>query len=390
MTKRRRKASSANNWLARLIVLAGALLVGLFVLITGNNSPGSTGQLPTWTPAGQGTSSNGGGSWQVAFTEPGRFSESDDLAGTVGQALLDRITAAQESVHIAAFEFDLDPLAEALIAAHERGLDVKWVTDDEYGLEVDLEPGRGQFARLQQAGIEVRSDGRSALMHDKFIVLDGRTVWTGSTNLTRNGIFRNNNNVLIVDSAALASVYEREFAEMWAGAFGPTSPSTIGVQSLTVDGTPVQVLFAPEDQVLDHLLPIVESARESLRFMAFSFTSDELAEAIIERAQGGVDVQGIMETRGSETPFSELSSFVCAGVPVRQDGNPATFHHKVIIVDDRLVVTGSFNFTASADEQNDENTLIVSSRDIASRYVQEFQRRWAEARNPEPGAISCG
>jgi phosphatidylserine/phosphatidylglycerophosphate/cardiolipin synthase-like enzyme len=291
--------------------------------------------------------------------------------------------------HIAAFEFDLTPVAEALIAARKRGVEVLWVTDDEHGIEADEEEGEGLFARLTKARIKVKDDGREALMHNKFIVFDGQMVWTGSTNITANGNFRNNNNVVVVDSPDVAAIYEREFEEMWDGAFGTTSPSTVDDQAVTIDGTSVQILFAAEDEVASRLVPLIAGAQRNIRFMAFSFTHDDLGAAVAARAEAGVDVKGIFETRGSETEYSEMPALYCAGVSVRQDGNPGTFHHKVFVIDDQMVITGSFNFSNNADESNDENVFIVTHRDIAAQFVKEFERRWAEATEPDKSDVKC-
>jgi phosphatidylserine/phosphatidylglycerophosphate/cardiolipin synthase-like enzyme len=267
---------------------------------------------------------------------------------------------------------------------------VQWVTDDEHGIEADEEEDHGQFAMLEKAGIHIKDDSRGALMHNKFWIFDGQTVWTGSTNITVNGMFKNNNNVIVMDSPALAAIYEREFAEMWQGGeFGPRSTSTVGEQETTIDGTPVRVLFAAEDDVAEQLVPLLESAQSSIRFMAFSFTHDEMGAAVLARAQAGVDVKGIFETRGSETEYSELPALYCAGVPVRQDGNKNTFHHKAFVIDDKTVVTGSFNFSDNANESNDENVVIVANSDIAALYLQEFERRWAEAGEPEAPDMNC-
>ena len=88
--------------------------------------------------------------------------------------------------------------------------------------------------------------------------------------------------------------------------------------------------------------------------MAFSFTHDGLGDAVLERARDGCQVRGIFEARGSNTPFSELRRFYRANLSMRQDGNPRCFHHKVFILDERIVVTGSFNFSVNANESNDE------------------------------------
>jgi phosphatidylserine/phosphatidylglycerophosphate/cardiolipin synthase-like enzyme len=79
----------------------------------------------------------------------------------------------------------------------------------------------------------------------------------------------------------------------------------------------------------------------------------------------------------------------CAGVPVRQDGNPRTFHHKVFVIDDETVISGSFNFSENAVKSNDENVIIVANGDIATQYLGEFERRWAEANDPDPAEMNC-
>ena len=335
------------------------------------------------------TVGGGGDWWHVYFTDPVNRNDPSSLAGTVEGELIALIDAAQSSIHVASFEFNLTPVAEALIAAKERGVEILWVTDDEYGIDADEEEGHGQFAMLEDADIEVRDDDRGALMHNKFWIFDGQTVWTGSTNVTVNGMFYNNNNVIVIRSPEVAEIYEREFDEMWDGEFGPTSSSTLARQTANLDGSTVRVLFAAEDEVASRLVPLVEGARSSVRFMAFSFTHDELGAAVLARAQAGVDVRGIMETRGSETEYSELPPLYCSGVPVRQDGNSRTFHHKVFVIDEQIVVTGSFNFSANADESNDENVIVIYNSDVAAQYLAEFERRWAEASSPDAAEIEC-
>jgi phosphatidylserine/phosphatidylglycerophosphate/cardiolipin synthase-like enzyme len=368
--------------------IIAVVILGVYYLLTGSDPLGLFSEVPTPETITD-TTGSGGDWWQVYFTDPNTINDPDNLRGSIPEKLIEYIDDTQRTIHIAAFEFNLTPVAEALIAAHKRGVEVHWVTDDEHGIEADEEDDRGQFAMLEKAGIEVRDDGRSALMHNKFWIFDNQTVWTGSTNITVNGNFRNNNNVLVIDSPQVAAIYEREFAEMWDGEFGPTSPSTVNAQVATIDGTRVRILFAAEDEVVSQLAPLIESAQSSIRFMAFSFTHDDLGAAALARAQAGVDVKGIFETRASETEYSELPALYCAGLSVRQDGNPRTFHHKVFIIDDQIVVTGSLNFSENADDSNDENVVIVTNADIAARYLQEFERRWAEAKEPDAADMNC-
>jgi phosphatidylserine/phosphatidylglycerophosphate/cardiolipin synthase-like enzyme len=327
--------------------------------------------------------------WEVYFTDPFTVNDPVQWQISIEGKLIEKINAATNSIHIAAFEFGLTPVAEALIAARQRGVDVRLITDDENGLEADEEPDRGQFAMLQDADIEVKADVRSALMHNKFIIFDQQTVWTGSTNFTASAIFQQNNNVIVVHSPEVAAMYEREFFEMWDGQFGPKSPSMADSQAAIVNGTFVQVYFSPEDDVLDRIIPIVAEAQSNVRFLAFSFTDYPLAKTMIDRYAAGVDVAGVYEKTGSETEGAELRTFWCAHVPVRQDGNPRFLHDKLIIVDNRIVITGSFNFSNNATDNNDENVIIIDNPEIAALYMEEFGRVWSVATDPDPAKFTC-
>ena len=108
---------------------------------------------------------------------------------------------------------------------------------------------------------------------------------------------------------------------------------------------------------------------------------------MIKRAQSGVDVAGVFEKVGSETEAAELRDIFCANVPVRQDGNPSFMHNKVIVVDERFVITGSLNFSTNAEESNDENVIIIDNPDIAKLYMQDFEHIWALATDPDPGSL---
>ena len=390
MSPKRRSARS--NTSIALVTIVVLIVVGIYNFLAGK-SPETTPPVvtPTSTPVETApTSVNASGSWwEVYFTDPLNGKNPEDWQGSIEGRLIEKINAAQTSIHIASFEFDLTPVAEALIAAKQRGVDVRWVTDNESGLEADTEPDRGQFKMLQDAGIEVRADTRSALMHNKFWIFDGETAWTGSTNITESGVFQQNNNTIVIHSPAIAAIYEREFQEMWDGQFGPKSPSTADQQSVTLNGTPIQIYFSPEDKVLDHMIPIVSSAKSNIRFMAFSFTDFPLAKAMIDRAAAGVDTAGIYEKTGSETEGSEMKTFYCAHVPVRQDGNPRFLHDKIIILDNHIVISGSFNFSSNATENNDENVIIIDSPEIARLYMQEFDRLWSIAKDLDPAKFPC-
>ena len=420
----RNSRTRSGGTVGSIVVVAIIVIFGGYYMLSGNDPLGLMGkstptsaletqettvatQAPTEaTPtvpavaATQAPSTPGATWWEVYFSPAMKLTTAQELqfnkqipaanyGGSLADKLVQHINASKKTIHIASFEFDLTDVANALILAKQRGVDVRWITDDESGIQADTKPGRGQFKMLKAAGIQVIDDGRSPLMHDKFWLFDGQTVWSGSTNVTVSGMFEQNNNTIIIQSADLAAIYEREWADMWSGKFNAKSPSTVDQQALTIAGTPIQILFSPEDKAISHIIPYVQAAKSSIQFLAFTFTQDQLGQAMIDRKKAGVDVRGVFESTGSDTDYSEMVPLYCAKAPVRQDGNPAFMHHKVIIIDGHIVVTGSLNFTDNADQQNSENVLIIDNADIAKLYVQEFQRVWDAGHDPSPSKMKC-
>jgi phosphatidylserine/phosphatidylglycerophosphate/cardiolipin synthase-like enzyme len=221
-------------------------------------------------------------------------------------------------------------------------------------------------------------------MHDKFVVVDGQAVWTGSWNFTVNDTYRNNNNAIYIQSPQLAQNYATEFEEMFSQkAFGPTSPANTPHPQIQLGDTLIETCFAAEDLCADQLILLISQAQKSIHFMAFSFTHEGIGDAVMDRAKAGVKVQGVFETRGSETEYSEYAQMKKEKLDVWQDGNPYTLHHKVFILDDKTVVFGSFNFSDSADESNDENMLVIHNPDIASQFLAEFNRVYAQTQKAE-------
>ncbi len=338
--------------------------------------------------------------WKAYFVKPLRLNESEELAfraqipaknykGSIAEKLIQNIAKAKKTIHISSFEVDLTDISNALIEAKKRGVEVRWITDDESGIDADKKPGHGQFKAMKAAGIEIKDDARGALMHNKFWLFDGKITWTGSTNVTVSGMFEQNNNVVVISSAPLTAIYESQFADMWNGKFNSKSPSTLDKQSLAIKGTNIQVLFSPEDNAMSQIVPYVKNAKSSVYFMAFTFTHDDLGKAMIDRKKAGVDVQGVFEATGSDTEYSEMLPLYCAKAQVRQDGNPAFLHHKVIIIDKRIVITGSLNFTNNADESNNENVIIIDNAEMAKLFLQDYQKVWAAGRNPDPAKMKC-
>ncbi|MGQ9628842.1 MAG: phospholipase D-like domain-containing protein [bacterium] len=291
----------------------------------------------------------------------------------IDKKFIEVLGQAKRSIDAAFFEMDLDTIARAFVDAERRGVRVRFVTDDE---SLKRDEDKKLFDELKGAGISVVDDGRGALMHNKFAVIDGEKVWTGSYNITKNGSWRNNENAILISSRELAANYEREFEKMFVKReFGASSPLPPSQARVVIGGTEVESYFAPDDGVGDKIIEELRKAKHSIRFMAFSFTHDGIGDVVIDKYKAGVKVQGVFEERGTGTQFSEYNRMKRAGMDVRLDGNPlGILHHKVFIIDDEVVITGSFNFSKSADKDNDENILIIHNKDIARIYGEEFDR----------------
>lgn len=368
-------------WLAALLLIIGlsacAPLPGLGGFF---NTP-----APAWTPGarppGQATEPGTPGWYRLYFTDPDRTAQLDRPTGGIPQALAASIDTAQKSIDLAVYEFNWLPLAQALRRADQRGVTVRVVIDTD-------SLGEDAVSELIEAGIPVVGDGRNAFMHNKFMVVDGATVWTGSMNYTRSDAYRNNNNVIAIVSPRLAENYTREFEEMFLlGEFGPEAWQATPNPRVTIDGTRIENYFSPDDGVAERLAALLASADQSVYFMAFAFTRADLAQALIDRAAAGVTVQGVFERRqlaaGAIQAWERLTA---AGLDVREDGNPYNLHSKVFILDERVVVLGSYNFSRNAEESNDENVLIIHNGEIARAYLAEWQKVWQQAAPPAQAA----
>ena len=294
----------------------------------------------------------------------------------IDKMLVQKLNVAQRTIDAALHELDSEVIADALIDAHKRGVKVRVVTETDYMAEDSIK-------LIKHLGVQVANDmGRSGLMHNKFIVIDGRYSWTGSFNTTDNGAYKNNNNAIFIDSFTIAKNFETEFEEMFIlKKFGSRSPENIPNPVVRMpDGTEIKTLFSPENNVDDAIIAELNKARQSIFFMIFSFTHKGIGQAMIDKHRAGVDVRGIFEKRGSDTSYSQYPKMKNIGIPVKQDTNRWILHHKVIIIDGETVITGSFNFSNNAAKTNEENVLIISgNRAIAQTYLDEFARVYGES-----------
>ncbi len=405
-TRSRSKSSSKRSTTSVLgfivilaIVLFAQYVLGIDVMNQEATNENDNGAVADNNDNGGATNDNAavidnpppGSSWyNVYFTEPINTNDvSRQVNAPIESAMVGAINSATKTLDGAMYEINLPRVVEALISAKNRGVQVRLVLDDEYAIE-DEDSLAGQLA---DAGIPIVSDERSAFMHHKFLVIDGSAVWMGSTNFTRNDVYNNNNNALFIRSSQLAQNYAAEFEEMFTDKkfSASANPRTTPNPTLTINEIRVENYFSPEDgrAIEQRLVELVNAATVSVRVMAFSYTVDELANAMISRHNAGVDVVGLFEARGSLQ--GAMRPMACAGIPIKQDGNPQTLHHKVIIIDNQIVVTGSFNFSKNAIEQNSENMLIIYDAQLAQQYTAQFDTLYNDVRAVVPTAsdLNC-
>ena len=317
---------------------------------------------------------------ELYFVDPTNQYAQREVGG-VDDLMSASIIAAKQSVDVAMRSLSLESITRALVTVARRGIPVRVIT------ETDSLTGRSNFQILMDAGIPVIDDQQPGLMNDKFIVIDHSQVWTGSVDFNVSGMFREYNTAIRISSPELAADYTKEFDEMFVNnQFGRLVVPETPHPSVTIQGTQVDVLFSPDDLVVDRLSMLLGGAQQSIYFLAYSFGSKDLGNIIREKAAQGIEVAGVLEADQVEpnlanpNQLEELNLFRQAGLDIRLDGGPEVMYHKIIIIDGRIVVMGSYDLTQRAENENDENVLIIYDERVAQKFMEEFQRVQSRAR----------
>jgi phosphatidylserine/phosphatidylglycerophosphate/cardiolipin synthase-like enzyme len=286
--------------------------------------------------------------------------------------------------------------------------------------------GADALVVLRRGGVAVIDDtangsAGSGLMHHKFMVIDNREVITGSTNFTSSCVHGdpddprtrgNVNHLLRLRSPELAGLFREEFERMWGDGPGGAADSRFGlgktsepIRWVKVGDVPVGVLFAPHRsreqhhglQLLDDLLA---GTRKRADLALFVFSSQQLGNRVSTLHDQGVDIRLLVDPGFSNRYFSEVLDLLGMELPdhrclvqrenqLRQNpiegvGTPRLaagdkLHHKFAVLDDRRVITGSFNWSPSAAHKNDETLLVIDSPLLAAHFRAEVDRLWKGA-----------
>lgn len=329
------------------------------------------------------------GTWYtVYFTIPSYPEKEAGRTGGVDAAIVGDFERAQKTIDAAVFDFRLPSLVDALVRAVGRGVKVRAIVD--YEANQEAQDFTDAVAKLEKAGVSVVKNQRSALMHNKFAVVDNRLLWTGSMNFTPNDAYRNNNNMLRLDKPALIANYEQMFERLFqlraGNAKSPPSKNIPNPRVTLENGVEIENYFSPNGGAQKAILARLKAATKSIRVTAFTFTDSDMAKVLQAKTKAGLQVHGVFETRNNTGLGAEYADLKRSGVDILQDGNCYVLHSKMMIIDDRTVVTGSYNYTDAANATNDENLLIIDDPALAKSYIDEFDRIYKQAQHP----VKCG
>jgi phosphatidylserine/phosphatidylglycerophosphate/cardiolipin synthase-like enzyme len=308
------------------------------------------------------------------FTDPAIKGKNSPGQAVIA-ALIKDIYAAKNSIDVAMYNFTHKEIIEALIKASQTGIAVRILVDSDALDKLDL-------SRLKRVGIYTMGDRRESLMHNKFVVIDNRILWTGSLNLSASGAENDENVMARIKSAELAANYLIKFNEMFnEDKFGADSRPKTSQTEFNIEGVDLENYFSPEDEIDTRLISLVNNAEKSVHVLAYSFTLDRLADALINASLNGVKVRGVFDRESTEeNQGADFSKLAKARLDVRLDGEMGLMHIKAIIIDGKTVAFGSYNFTASAENRNDENILIITDPALAASFEDAFERIYAKAK----------
>jgi phosphatidylserine/phosphatidylglycerophosphate/cardiolipin synthase-like enzyme len=273
------------------------------------------------------------------------------------------------------------------------------------------------------AWIDDTEDGSkgSGLMHHKFVIIDGGRVITGSANFTNSGMHGdagatqtrgNVNHLISIQSPALASVFKEEFAQMWGDGPGGSNDSRFGrnktaqpLQTIKAGTANISVLFPPHARSHPgHGLDVIEdqlgSAKKTIDLALFVFSAQQLTNKLAEQISAGVQLRLLADPGFASRSFSEVLDLLGLALPDRfcklEAGNQPLakplkgigtprlargdkLHHKFAVIDNKKVITGSFNWSPAAAHTNDETLLVIESPQLAAHFTREMDRMWRGA-----------
>lgn len=322
----------------------------------------------------------------------------DDLDRTIREF----IEGATSTLQIAVQELDSRPIATAILAAKARKVRVQVILEGDYlseekpladpwTLAGENEGNRVIHAALLRAGIDLITDLNPKIFHQKFIVRDSgkptAAVLTGSANFTGTDTGTatpgtNLNHVVILHGQRATGLYQDEFDSLRSGTFGALrerhSPRPAEFRLGAIRVKPV---FAPDQGPEMEIMKQMLKAKERVDFAMFTFAqSSGIDDTMAWLLRGGIPVRGVLDRGQGAQKWAATSELKAAGAQlfVNAPGNGVRkVHHKLMVIDQRLVIAGSFNYTSPAAMLNDENIVILGDLEETDPVAEGAQQKLA-------------
>jgi len=305
------------------------------------------------------------------------------------------IRGAQKRLDIAVQEIDNKEIADAVIQAKQRGVRVRIVLEADYLTVPRFRPNPYERKGVNEANreihnailrsaIKVNSDFNPKIFHQKFIIRDGKSLLTGSTNFTETGVERNLNHVVVMHDEKIAKIYGREYREIQQGHFGRLSEGRDPKPKVVaVSGVPVKVLFAPDHNPEMEIAKQMAKARERIDFAIFTFAeSSAIDDQMLMAARAGVRVKGVLDAKQANQKWAAAKHLLHKeNIDIRTAPTKTSLgklHHKLMVIDRQVVIAGSFNYTGPANLLNDENIMVIGEHEIEEAGARENQKKLAE------------
>lgn len=314
------------------------------------------------------------------FMGPKELGAPDDLKKTI----IDFIDKAERSLDIAVQELDDIDIAKAIIRAKKRTwftstgkprlLTVRIILEGDYlhanKPQIDpftptgsLETNREIINVLYRSAVILKTDYNGKIFHQKFVIRDSNVVLTGSTNFTVTGTSKNLNHLAIIRNKEVVKAYKREYNEMVAGRFGKRSDTTIKPIETKSNHVRLKPLFAPNHSPEMEIMKQMAKAKERIDFAIFTFSeSSGIDDQMNLNVNAGIKVSGLINGDQRNQKWSasrQFNSNVDIKFTKKGKNGLGKLHHKLMVIDKKIVIIGSFNYTKPANLLNDENIIII-------------------------------
>ena len=219
------------------------------------------------------------------------------------------------------------------------------------------------------------------LMHNKFFIVDGEYVWTGSANISDTGIGGYNANVVAsIKSKFIAEHYLIEFEQMFTDGSFHRSKEKLKKKEIqtNINGQNVELFFSPQGYAMYRgLIPLIQEAKHSIDVSVFFLTHKNVSKELVAASSRGVSVRVILDATGASNGYSKHQYLRENGISLKVEDWGGKMHMKSAIIDGKHLILGSMNWTSAGESKNDENTLIIRNARDAKNYQEFFNLLWS-------------